>query len=223
MSPNLLDFTTDGQAIINMPNYKDISFLENFGFSPIESVEQEVSQADSPERAAFLQHYIEMYKQTFTSLPNSYLKEMEEDEAEEFEALDEYSICFRHIRLLHTSAWYMMGHVNAEINAAKRHLEELDGQQVAAENLEEVIRLIRQSQNPQDACARLQKRFEIGYIKAKYILNLPLTQLSTSTIVSTSIEKEDYKLRLEFLLKLQPNGVMGAMYFSKKGIPFHLS
>ncbi len=223
MSPNLLDFTTDGQAIINMPNYKDISFLENFGFSPIESVEQEVSQADSPERAAFLQHYIEMYKQTFTSLPNSYLKEMEEDEAEEFEALDEYSICFRNIRLLHTSAWYMMGHVNAEINAAKRQLEELDGQQVAAENLEEVIRLIRQSQNPQDACARLQKRFEIGYIKAKYILNLPLTQLSTSTIVSTSIEKEDYKLRLEFLLKLQPNGVMGAMYFSKKGIPFHLS
>ena len=223
MSPNLLDFTTDGQAIINMPNYKDISFLENFGFSPIESVEQEVSQADSPERAAFLQHYIEMYKQTFTSLPNSYLKEMEEDEAEEFEALDEYSICFRNIRLLHTSAWYMMGHVNAEINAVKRHLEELDGQQVAAENLEEVIRLIRQSQNPQDACARLQKRFEIGYIKAKYILNLPLTQLSTSTIVSTSIEKEDYKLRLEFLLKLQPNGVMGAMYFSKKGIPFHLS
>ncbi len=223
MSPNLLDFTTDGQAIINMPNYKDISFLENFGFSPIESVEQEVSQADSPERAAFLQHYIEMYKQTFTSLPNSYLKEMEEDEAEEFEALDEYSICFRNIRLLHTSAWYMMGHVNAEINAAKRHLEELDGQQVAAENLEEVIRLIRQSQNPQDACARLQKRFEIGYIKAKYILNLPLTQLSTSTIVSTSIEKGDYKLRLEFLLKLQPNGVMGAMYFSKKGIPFHLS
>lgn len=223
MRPNLLDFTTDGQAIINMPNYKDISFLENFGFSPIESVEQEVSQADSPERAAFLQHYIEMYKQTFTSLPNSYLKEMEEDEAEEFEALDEYSICFRNIRLLHTSAWYMMGHVNAEINAAKRHLEELDGQQVAAENLEEVIRLIRQSQNPQDACARLQKRFEIGYIKAKYILNLPLTQLSTSTIVSTSIEKEDYKLRLEFLLKLQPNGVMGAMYFSKKGIPFHLS
>ncbi|MBO4690718.1 MAG: hypothetical protein J5621_07565 [Paludibacteraceae bacterium] len=223
MSPNLLDFTTDGQAIINMPNYKDISFLENFGFSPIESVEQEVSQADSPERAAFLQHYIEMYKQTFTSLPNSYLKEIEEDEAEEFEALDEYSICFRNIRLLHTSAWYMMGHVNAEINAVKQHLEELDGQQVAAENLEEVIRLIRQSQSPQDACARLQKRFEIGYIKAKYILNLPLTQLSSSTIVSTSIEKEDYKLRLEFLQKLQPNGVMGAMYFSKKGIPFHLS
>ena len=83
MSPNLLDFTPDGQAIINMPNFKEISFLENFGFSPIESVEQEVSQTDSPERAAFLQHYIEMYKQTFSSPPNSYLKEIEEDETEE--------------------------------------------------------------------------------------------------------------------------------------------
>lgn len=74
MRPNLLDFTPDGQAIINMPNFKEISFLENFGFSPIESVEQEVSQADCPERAAFLQHYIKMYKETFSAPPNSYLK-----------------------------------------------------------------------------------------------------------------------------------------------------
>lgn len=48
MRPNLLDFTPDGQAVIHMPNIKEISFLENFGFSPIESVEQEVSQAGCP-------------------------------------------------------------------------------------------------------------------------------------------------------------------------------
>ena len=77
MRPNLLDFTPDGQAIINMPNYKDISFLDNFGFSPIECVEQEVTQADCPERAAFLEHYIRMYKETFTTPPNSYLKEID--------------------------------------------------------------------------------------------------------------------------------------------------
>lgn len=223
MRPNLLDFTTDGQAIINMPNHKDISFLENFGFSPIESVEQEIAQVDSPERAAFLEHYVKVFKETFATPPTSYLKEPEDDEASDFEALDERSICFRNIRLLHTSAWYMMNHIPAEINAVKRHLEELDGQQVVAENLEEVIRLIRQSQNPQDACARLQKRFEIGYIKARYILNLPLTKLSALDIIQTAIEREDYHQRLEFLLKLQPNGVMGAMYFKEKGIPFHLS
>lgn len=202
MRPNLLDFTTDGQAIINMPNYKDISFLENFGFSPIESVEQEIAQADGPERAAFLQHYIKMYKETFTTPPNSYLKEIDEDDEMDFEALDERSICFRNIRLLHTSAWYLMDHIPAEIRAVEKHMEELDGQEVAAENLEEVIRLIRQSRDPKDACSRLQKRFEIGYIKAKYILDLPLTKLSSSTIVSTSIEKEDYKTRLTFLQKL---------------------
>lgn len=220
MRPNLLDFTPDGQAIINMPNFKEISFLENFGFSPIESVEQEVAQADSPERAAFLQHYIKMYKETFTSSPNSYLKEPEDKEVSDFDAIDEHSICIRNIRLLHTSAWYMMGHVNAEINAVKQHLEELDGQQVAAENLEEVIRLIRQSRDPKDACFRLQKRFEIGYIKARYILDLPLTKLSALDIIQTAIEKEDYRKRLEFLFKLQPNGVMGAMYFKEKRIPF---
>ena len=223
MRPNLLDFTLDGQAIINMPNYKEISFLENFGFSPIESVEQEVAQADSPERAAFLQHYIKIYKETFTTPPNSYLEEIDEDKEMDFEALDERSICFRNIRLLHTSAWYMMGHVNSEINAVKRHLEELDGQHVAAENLEEVIRLIHNSKTPNEALSRLQKRFEIGYIKARYILNLPLTKLSTSSIIGTAIEKEDYQKRLEFLRKLKPSGMIEAMYFKEKGIPFHLS
>ena len=91
MRPNLLDFTPEGQVIINMPNYKDISFLENFGFSPIESVEQEISQADSPERAAFLEHYVKVFKETFVTPPASYLNEADEDETSEFEALDERS------------------------------------------------------------------------------------------------------------------------------------
>jgi len=203
MRPNLLDFTPDGQAIINMPNFKEISFLENFGFSPIESVEQEVSQADSPERAAFLQHYIKMYKETFSSPPRSYLIEIEEDETKDFEALDERSICFRNIRLLHTSAWYMMGQISAEVQAAERHLEELDGQNVAAENLEDVIRLIRASKTPNEASNRLQKKLEIGYIKAQYIINLPLTKLTSSSLITITIQKEDYLKRLEFLKKLQ--------------------
>lgn len=199
MRPNLLDFTLDGQAIINMPNYDEISFLENFGFSPIESVEQEIAHADSPKRAAFLQHYVKVFKETFTSTPNSYLKEPEDDEVHDFEALDERSVCFRNIRLLHTSAWYMMDHISAEIRAVEKHMEELDVHQVAAENLEEVIRLIHQSRDPKDASSRLQKRFEIGYNKARYILELPLTKLTALNIVQTAMEKEDYQRRLAFL------------------------
>lgn len=220
MRPNLLDFTTDGQAIINMPNFKDISFLENFGFSPIESVEQEISQADSPERAAFLEHYVKVFKETFATPPNSYLVELDEDEVSEidFEAWNNCTIRICNIRLLHTTAWYMMDNVNADINAVKRHLEELDGVRVAVENLEEVIRIIRFSESIEDAYSRLQKRFEIGYLKARYILRLPLTKLTASDIVKTAIEKEDYRKRLEFLQKLQPNGIMGAMYFKENKV-----
>ena len=45
MRPNPLDFTASGQAVIDMPNFREISFLENFGFSPIESVEHEIKDA----------------------------------------------------------------------------------------------------------------------------------------------------------------------------------
>ena len=203
MRPNIIDFTTKGQAVIDMPNYDKISFLENFGFSPIKNVEQEAAHADIPERAAFLQRYIKAYKETFPSSPKSYLNEADDDEWLDFEAVDERSVCFRNIRLLHTSAWYIMGHVSAEIQAVTRHLEELDGQLVAAENLDEVIKIITQSHNPNDACSSLQKRFEISAVKAKYILNLPLTKLSSSTVTNTAIEREDYELRLKFLCKLE--------------------
>ena len=204
MRPNIIDFTTRGQAVIDMPNYDKISFLENFGFSPIKNVEQEAAHADIPERAAFLQRYIKAYKETFSSPPKTYLKEAEDDEGTDFEAMDEHSVYFRNIRLLHTSAWYIVGHVSAEIQAVKRHLEELDGLLVAAKNLGEVIKIIKQSRNPNDACSNLQKRFEISAVKAKYILNLPLTKLSSSTISNISIEREDYELRLKFLCKLEP-------------------
>lgn len=207
MRPNLLDFTLDGQVIINMPNYKEISFLENFGFSPIESVEQEVAQADSPVRAAFLQRYIKAFQDTYTSPPRSYVKELEDEDIPEFSSLDEQSIRIRNIRLLHTSAWYMMGHMSAEIKAVKRHLQELDGQESAVENLEKVIRLISASKTPNEACNRLQKHLEIGYIKANYIINLPLSKLTTSTAISIAIEREDYQKRLEFLRKFKPSGM----------------
>ena len=110
MRLNLLDFTPDGQAIINMPNFKEISFLENFGFSPIESVEQEIVHADSPERATFLEHYVKVFKETFSTPPPVHCYKLDEDSDKlEFEAQARSSFCFRNVRLLHTSAWYMMG------------------------------------------------------------------------------------------------------------------
>jgi hypothetical protein len=222
MRPNLLDFTPSGKALIDMPNYSDISFLESFGFSPIENVEQEIQQADTPERAAFLQHYVDTYKRTFTEPPKNYLKEPDDfDEGlPDFEASDTKSIRIRNVRLLHTTAWYMMNHIDAEINAIKRHLDELKCCGLVVDNLEEFIHLVRVSENPQEACARFQKQFEIGYVRAQYLLNLPLTKVTSYDEVKLAIEKEDFQKRLAFVSQLKPSNMATAMYFNKKGIPY---
>lgn len=202
MRPNLLDFTASGQAVIDMPNYSEISFLENFGFSPIESVEQEIQNADSPERAAFLQHYVDVFKKTFTELPKSYIDEDEDEEPCDFHSISKTRIRFCNVRLLHTTAWYMMGHLDSEINAVKRHLNELECLGIVVDNLEEFIHLIRISKDPKEACARFQKRLEIGYVKAQYLLNLPLAKVTSFDAVKLSIEKEDFQKRMIFLEQL---------------------
>ena len=203
MRPNLLDFTASGQAVIDMPNYSEISFLENFGFSHIESVEQEIKDADTPERAVFLQHYVDVFKKTFTELPKSYIDEDEDEEAFDFHSMSRTSIRFSNVRLLHTTAWYMMGHVDAEINAVKRHLEELECLGIVVDNLEEFIHLIRISKDTKEACARFQKRLEIGYIKAQYLLNLPLAKVTSFDAVKLAIEKENFQKRLAFLEQIK--------------------
>ena len=220
MRPNLLDFTASGQAVIDMPNYSEISFLENFGFSPIESVEQEIKDADSPERAAFLQHYVDVFKKTFTELPKSYIGEDEDEETFDFHSMSRTSIRFSNVRLLHTTAWYMMGHLDAEINAVKRHLDEMECIGIVVDNLEEFIHLIRISKDPKEACARFQKRLEIGYVKAQYLLSMPLSKVTSFDAVKLSIEKEDYKQRLAFVSRLKPTNMATAIYFNKKGIPY---
>lgn len=219
MRPNLLDFTASGQAVIDMPNYSEISFLENFGFSPIESVEQEIKDADSPERAAFLQHYVDVFKKTFTELPKSYIDEDKDEEPFDFHSTSKTSIRLSNVRLLHTTAWYMMGHIDTEINAVKRHLDELEGDWVVTENLEEFIKIIRNSKDPKEACARIQKHFKIGYVKAQYLLNLPLAKVSSFSAVKLAIEKEDFQKRLTFLYQLKPSRMLEANSFKSKGIP----
>ena len=202
MRPNLLDFTASGRAVIDMPNYSELSFLENFGFSPIESVEHEIKNADSPDRTAFLQQYVDVFKKTFTEHPKSYIGEDEDEEPFDFHSMSRTSIRFSNMRLLHTTAWYMMGHLDSEINAVKRHLEELDCLGIVVDNLEEFIHLIRISKDPKEACARFQKRLEIGYVKAQYLLNLPLAKVTSFDAVKLAIEKEDFQKRLAFLEQL---------------------
>ena len=128
--------------------------------------------------------------------------EDEDEEPFDFHSMSRTSIRFSNMRLLHTTAWYMMGHLDSEINAVKRHLEELDCLGIVVDNLEEFIHLIRISKDPKEACARFQKRLEIGYVKAQYLLNLPLAKVTSFDAVKLAIEKEDFQKRLAFLEQL---------------------
>ena len=78
MKANILDFDGSGRAIIELQRYNNISILENFGFSSLKDVERDIERADTPERTEFLRRYIKAYKESFRSLPQSYICEPED-------------------------------------------------------------------------------------------------------------------------------------------------
>jgi DNA gyrase subunit A len=80
-----------------------------------------------------------------------------------------------------------------ELARAKERAHVLEGLRVALKNLDEVIRLIRTSKDPDEARARLQKRFKLSEIQATAILDMPLKRLA-------SLERE--KIELEYKEKI---------------------
>ena len=78
MKANILDFAGSGRAIIELQRYNNISILENSGFSRLKDVERDIERADTPERTEFLRRYIKAYKESFRSLPQSYICEPED-------------------------------------------------------------------------------------------------------------------------------------------------
>ena len=44
-------------------------------------------------------------------------------------------------------------------------------ERIIAQNGDEIMHIIRTSKNTQSACSQIQRQFEVGYIKAKQIIN----------------------------------------------------
>lgn len=65
-----------------------------------------------------------------------------------------------------------------ELRKAEEKAHILEGLKKAVENLDEVVGLIRKSQNPADAQARLQERFSFSEKQAKAILDMRLQRLT---------------------------------------------
>lgn len=201
MKANFLDFDGSGRAIIELQRYNNISILDNFGFSRLKDVERDIEHADSPDRAEFMRRYIKAYKESFRSLPQSYVCEPE-DYNSTVEMCDQSSVCFHNVKLLHSSAWYVYNRVPVEIAAVKKHLAELQAGYVAINNIDKVVQAIRIARTPKEAVANLQKEFKLTKVQASFLVDLPLSRLTSFTKESLDEEKADYKQRLLFLKKL---------------------
>lgn len=201
MKANFLDFDGSGRAIIELQSFNSISILENFGFNRLKDVERDIDQTDTPERAEFLRRYIKAYKESFRSLPQSYICEPE-DYSSVVEMCDQSSVCFHNVKLLHSSAWYVYNRVSVEIAAVKKHLAELQAGYVAINGIDKVVQVIRIARTPKEAVANLQKEFKLTKVQASFLVDLPLSRMTSFTKEGLDKENADYKQRLLFLKKL---------------------
>ena len=76
-----------------------------------------------------------------------------------------------------------------ELRKAEERAHILEGLIIASDNIDEVIKIIRGSSNPDEARQKLVKRFKLSEIQAKAIVEMRLRQL-------TGLEQD--KLRSEF-------------------------
>ncbi|MDR2474407.1 MAG: DNA gyrase subunit A [Bacteroidales bacterium] len=82
-----------------------------------------------------------------------------------------------------------------ELNEAQKRAHILEGLIIASDNIDEVIAIIRSSQNPETARERLMERFNLSEIQARAIVEMRLRQL-------TGLEQEKLRAEYEEILKL---------------------
>ena len=85
-----------------------------------------------------------------------------------------------------------------ELRKAQERAHILDGLIVASDNIDEVIKIIRGSSNPDEARLKLIKRFELSEIQAKAIVEMRLRQL-------TGLEQDKLRSEYESLMKTIDN------------------
>ena len=82
-----------------------------------------------------------------------------------------------------------------ELKKAKERAHILEGLIIASDNIDEVIAIIRSSQSPDEARARLMERFNLTEIQSRAIVEMRLRQL-------TGLEQDKLRAEYDELLKL---------------------
>jgi len=87
-----------------------------------------------------------------------------------------------------------------DLEKARQREHILAGLIIAVQNIDEVIRIIRSSNSPKEARAKLMKRFNLSQIQAQAILDMRLARLTALEI--ETLQKE-YKFILETIARLE--------------------
>jgi len=87
-----------------------------------------------------------------------------------------------------------------DLDAAERRAHILEGYKIALDNIDEVVRLIKKSKDPEDAKNNLMKRFKLSEIQAKAILALTLQRL---TGLERKKIEDEYRETIKLIEKLR--------------------
>lgn len=71
-----------------------------------------------------------------------------------------------------------------DLKKAQERAHILEGLLIAVDNIDEVIRLIRESQSPQEAIEALMKRFDLTNIQARAIVDMRLRALPDWSVIN---------------------------------------
>ncbi|GAG67993.1 unnamed protein product, partial [marine sediment metagenome] len=87
--------------------------------------------------------------------------------------------------------------VKHNLNKALMRLNILEGLYIALQNIDEVIELIKKSDDRQAAQEKLIKRFSLNEAQAKAILSMQLARLAKMEVEAILIEKEELEAKVE--------------------------
>ena len=89
-----------------------------------------------------------------------------------------------------------------ELERAKERAHILEGLIIAVKNIDEVVRIIKNAENTQDAREKLRARFSLTEVQANAILDLRLARLTKLEVVKLEQELAELKKKIEELTEI---------------------
>jgi len=122
------------------------------------------------------------------------------------ESLDDYGInnlIVNNFKLAHSSAWYLMGHVNADIEATTKHLELTKGKLLFFNQFNDVARILEKDlPTYDDQVKEIMESCKMTREQTKYCLKLPTNEIAKFSVNETEREISSIEKRLSFLKRL---------------------